>query len=871
MASDVNLSLGINFGAATKALKDFQGQFEKSVGSIKPTLVNVAAGFTAINQGISIVSRAVGSITSVFGGFIDAAKEQEDASNQLKSALIATGRSVDSILPSMESFASELQRTTRFGDETTLEVASLIQTLGNLDEQGLKKATKAAADFSVALGIDIRTAANLVGRAAAGNVELFSRYGVVVEKGANKAETFNNALKALEKFSGFAERSVLTFSGAQEQLGNVIGDVGEEIGNLFIKNQRLIGVINELKFIFLDLTKLIIDNSDELKQLISTGVVVLINTFKSLIAVGKALSSNIYEIVGAIAGLATAFLAVKIGAFAAQAFTLVGIITNLKRIQDLYNLSLVVFRANLLATGVGAIAVALGVFVAKLVEARKATNSLSEAFQVVFHNIRAFFTGEDYIDVEALRRQGSQTADLISEGLQEKLSEKKFKAELAAQIAPAVELDPQEKDRLKKEFADLMKGLATDAEKAKISARESLSKIEEFRAKGIISAEQFREAELKIRKNLNENLLALEKTRADKEIQVAKARIANVGKNIVTSFQQGDFSNQRFAEIGLGLAGAFAKGIEGAKSFVVESARAVGDLFFGAFGDVLASLIENLSAPAEEFVRKLTEGFEEFPKILGNILNNIPRLLLVVFKELPKSLANLIGEVVPDFIEQFISQIPFIIEAIIDAIPLLIESLILSIPRLIVAIVKGIVGLFANFFDISAKRFRINLENTLKFWNSGIIQGARRFVENIGKSSVSFFNNIISGATSFVKKIIEGAGNFIKELINKIGNFAKNVSPIGGSGSGPFGLPRPPIPFRFAEGGMVPGTGFSDTVPALLTPGEVVLNRDQVRELMSERAFGRDAPTNLTIVLKVSEQELARTLVSLDRKGFRVA
>jgi hypothetical protein len=38
---------------------------------------------------------------------------------------------------------------------------------------------------------------------------------------------------------------------------------------------------------------------------------------------------------------------------------------------------------------------------------------------------------------------------------------------------------------------------------------------------------------------------------------------------------------------------------------------------------------------------------------------------------------------------------------------------------------------------------------------------------------------------------------------------------------------------KFAEGGIVPGVGNQDTVPAMLTPGEVILNQAQQQNLVN--------------------------------------
>ena len=56
-----------------------------------------------------------------------------------------------------------------------------------------------------------------------------------------------------------------------------------------------------------------------------------------------------------------------------------------------------------------------------------------------------------------------------------------------------------------------------------------------------------------------------------------------------------------------------------------------------------------------------------------------------------------------------------------------------------------------------------------------------------------------------------------------------------------------PIPLNFNRGGVVPGTGNSDTVPAMLTPGERILSKAQVAKLGGHRGIdailGQDRPT----------------------------
>lgn len=75
------------------------------------------------------------------------------------------------------------------------------------------------------------------------------------------------------------------------------------------------------------------------------------------------------------------------------------------------------------------------------------------------------------------------------------------------------------------------------------------------------------------------------------------------------------------------------------------------------------------------------------------------------------------------------------------------------------------------------------------------------------------------------------------------------------------------IPFlKFAQGGLVPGTGNKDTVPAMLTPGEVVLPKDVVKlfqeaGLIQNFAFGGVVKTFKDIAGKIDPIEGAKDIL----------
>lgn len=243
--SDITLDIEIEDGKVKKSARDIDKEFSKTGKNIGNNLASGLKKVAIAGAALAVATKAVRALTSTFSEALRAAQKQEDAVNRLNSSLIATSRFTQRTSQDFQDFASALQESTRFGDEVILENAALIQSLGDLDQKGLKRATQAALDLSAALKIDLRAAATLVGKAASGEISSFSRYGVIIESGANKAETFANTLTALNsKFGGAATRDVKTYSGALQQLENVTGDNDEILGEFITKARGIGEVVN---------------------------------------------------------------------------------------------------------------------------------------------------------------------------------------------------------------------------------------------------------------------------------------------------------------------------------------------------------------------------------------------------------------------------------------------------------------------------------------------------------------------------------------------------------------------------------------------------------------------------------------------------
>lgn len=216
---------------------------------------NVAGAFKGIASGAkataSAVSGAVNALFSlktlvaglVFGRLIGevrelvkAADEQALAVKRLEVALAGQGLAVSGAGQDLVQLADQLQRVTRFSDEAIIGASALMSTLGVAPGR-LDEATRAALDLSTALGIDLHTSALLIGKAASGNVEAFSRYGIKIDAVKAAADPLGAVLEAVQKrMGGVAEAAGSTGAGALVVMETAISEVKEALGGLITES-----------------------------------------------------------------------------------------------------------------------------------------------------------------------------------------------------------------------------------------------------------------------------------------------------------------------------------------------------------------------------------------------------------------------------------------------------------------------------------------------------------------------------------------------------------------------------------------------------------------------------------------------------------
>ena len=160
---------------------------------------------------------------------IDAYGVQEQAENRLAAAIRATGGDVEELMDQYTAFASEIQQVTTVGDEQTLALIQIGESLG-ITRSKMQEATRGAIGLSKAFGIDMNMAMRGIALAYEGNYTQLSRYIPALRTAGDEAERQAVLQEAMANGFEIARAEAETGTGAMLQLQNAIGDLKEQGG-----------------------------------------------------------------------------------------------------------------------------------------------------------------------------------------------------------------------------------------------------------------------------------------------------------------------------------------------------------------------------------------------------------------------------------------------------------------------------------------------------------------------------------------------------------------------------------------------------------------------------------------------------------------
>lgn len=206
----------------------------------------LAGGIEKFGKVALIGLSAAGVAAAAFGGLsVKAFSESEDVMKQTEAVLKSTGNAAGVTADEVANLASELQKTTKFSDETIQSGENLLLTFTSIGKDIFPQATETMLNMSQALGQDTKSSAIQLGKALQdpiNGVTALRRVGVNFndaqqETIANLVNTGKSAeaqklilAELTKEFGGSAKAAGETFSGKLVILKNKFSDLQEGIG-----------------------------------------------------------------------------------------------------------------------------------------------------------------------------------------------------------------------------------------------------------------------------------------------------------------------------------------------------------------------------------------------------------------------------------------------------------------------------------------------------------------------------------------------------------------------------------------------------------------------------------------------------------------
>ena len=184
-----------------------------SFATMRSTLLLASFGF-------ALVAGSIGKVLKLYG-------EQEKAILKLNNAL-----GFNSTM--LQEQASALQDITGIGDEVIIQSQAMLASFVR-NEDAVSGLTVAALDLSAALGLDLNSASNLLGKTIGSTTNSLSRYGISVTGAANSTERNESHIENVNiLFGDTAKIAGSATTGALNKLSASLGDFLETLGELLV-------------------------------------------------------------------------------------------------------------------------------------------------------------------------------------------------------------------------------------------------------------------------------------------------------------------------------------------------------------------------------------------------------------------------------------------------------------------------------------------------------------------------------------------------------------------------------------------------------------------------------------------------------------
>jgi phage-related protein len=838
--ADANLEINVAIEEALKAIKEFGKIAEKTLDGVekeakdtgKSLSKNLSEGFkdlgSTVKSGMSSAIDGIFSLkTALIGvaGFFSAraiangiedvtkaAAAQQDAINKLNTALSLAGDFSDSASKDLQSYAQELEKTSKNSSEAALNSLALAKNFGVSNEEA-KKLVKAGAELAAVTGVSLEQAVGDLGKTLDGTAGRLSETIPGLRGLSEEALKSGDAIDfVLKRFGGAAAAELNTFSGAQAQVANAFDDIKKAIGAVIVDNPAVIAGLKVLTDLFGQISDAVSSNKSTLQGFVSDFI--------------RGIIENIPAALNAIASLIDAFgfitIAIQPIAFAIQILfdkigtgaalivqNVITVFSGLKvailapinlAIQGLEKLGLVSkeFADEFSKTYDGAVSDAAHNVSASVAGIVDQFTTLPE------DSTKSFFdkTAQGAINLgEKLRGAAESTKGLVAEF--DKLKDQKFpklenqiKTSIQASVQASVELagpvliDKSIFEKVQNQF-QLMSAKISQSFDSIVA--KSQPAIDSIKAVGSVFQSVFQ--------GMQAGITAL----ANAGSAIVGGIAAATGKSIEENSKAVGTAIQGligpvFDQIASGL-GGFVGGLLSLANQTPEKLKSQIDGFLAAIPQFINSIVENIPMLVQTLVSEVIPALadalpvileifaEAIPQIIQSLANALPDLINKIAELLPDLLISLVNILTdPNFINSIIDAIgnlitalidalPTILDAIIKSLPVMIRAIVRQIPKIIVSIIKAIPMIITSILE-ALPDIIFEIINAIPTIIQGLIEALPELLVSVVGGILRALPNIIAGFIKLIPRLIVSIFQNITKLLGTI--FSQIGSALGG-------------------------------------------------------------------------------------------
>ncbi len=835
--NDVTIQINVEAKDAQAAIELFGKESVKVLNKVEKSNDSL---FSSIKNAAFPIAGAVASITGAFSllsGAIEEANADAKLTRQIGASLLATGESGQAAIQGVIDFADVIKETTGLSDDLAKQTFITAKSFGIGTEQA-KKLTLAAIDLASATGIDVETAVRQLGGTLDGSIGKIGNLGFEFRNLTEEQAKAGNAIDLVsKKFGGTAAKELDTYQGSVNELSNAFSDLLKSIGKVVTEsNAREIGsnfasVINDISAS--------IDNFRKENTISLTGI---------------------------------------------------GFISLKKELKDLGD-----------------------------IDFGKTSKEISKGFAgIVESEIGATKATADFEDrLKSFAANTIKSVGLTGRALED--HQKKLKAL---------------SDEGKKFVESILSGFGSRAETEANKTRQAILSVEDQLKKGTISTQKANELKLLIAQDFNrkteeENKRFREKEQQEQEKAInealkaaadARVRIEQAASQPIKFAidQKGALDSKEIGASVVGGIGLALKGKAGAIDAVSQTFAGIGDAILPGIGGAVGGLAQLLAQGPEATKKFIKEFINSIPDIIQAIAESIPVVVEVfvdtmvnrggaarigiaiakamagqaIFARLGEQIFGKSGDELAKVIQSGATEYAKETQdSFTQAIQSFGPTMASGLQDLGTTLVESFQG-FDDLFNNALDGFVDNLASEFGYFFSTLGSSLFTFV-------ASFPIALVNGVAEAVRTIFTGFDPLIGAL-RSLQSAVEKAGGVAGKGGGQGliaeGAAKLGKALGFAQGGIVPLYAASgafvpkgtDTVPAMLTPGELVVPRDMVGELGSFLSMQNgnsntsdtamiaailsavQAPIVVKTEAKVNQNAFADIILQLNRQNARM-